>query len=74
MVRSLTFAIVLIVLAVLALSPEGAGAYSVPGSTEVRVLLTGHADGLADESTAMLVMGGVLMVAAWVVRRPTSIH
>jgi hypothetical protein len=74
MVRSLSFAAFILVLTVLALSPEGAGAYSVPGSTEVRYLLTGHADGLADESTAMLLMGGVLMAVAWMARRPTGTH
>jgi hypothetical protein len=74
MVRSLSFAAFILVLTVLALSPEGAGASSVPGSTEVRFLLTGYGDSLADESAAMLIMGGVLMAVAWMARRPSSTH
>lgn len=68
--RSVMFGVCVVVLAVLASSPEGAAAYSLPSATQMRALLPGAgADGEGSESIALLLMGVALIGAAWAARR-----
>jgi hypothetical protein len=70
--RSVMFVVCVVVLAVLASSPEGAAAYSLPGATEIRALLPGSgADSENGEPAALLLMGAALIGAAWAARRHT---
>jgi hypothetical protein len=70
--RSVTLAVCFAMVAVLASSPEGAAAYSLPGATEMRALLPGGGgDSENGESVALLLTGIALIGAAWAARRHT---
>ena len=73
MCRSFVVMTSFVLLSVLAFSPGGAVAYSLPGTTGLQALTqdftTGN--GVFDEPSALLIMGAVLLGASWAVRRRT---
>ncbi len=73
MFRAMTVAVCIFMLAVLALSTENAGAYSVPGATDMRaVLIGGHGSWTfaSGEPFALMLVGALLVGLSWLARRP----